>query len=157
MTNIVHVDDARARIVETIRLHPIVLFMKGSPSRPQCGFWAAVIQTLAHYGVPHHAVDVLADPSVRQAIKTISDWPTIPLLYVGGAFIGGYDIVLEMHETGELAEAFDIHRGGITTDRTATRWAQARAPSEAIFGGGRPADPAQSGRVTLHQATGVPR
>ncbi len=110
MTNIVHVDDARARIVETIKLHPIGLFMKGSPSRPQCGFSTAVIQTLAHNGVPYHAVDVLADPPVRQAIKTFSDWPTIPQLYVGAAFIGGYDIVLEMHETGELAEALGIHR-----------------------------------------------
>ena len=83
--------------------------MKGSPSRPLCGFSTAVIQTLAHYGVPYHAVDVLADPPVRQTTKTFSDWPTIPLLYVGGAFIGGYDIVLEMHETGELAEVL-IHR-----------------------------------------------
>ena len=93
MTNIVHIDDAQARIVETIKFHPIVLFMKGSPSRPQCGFSAAVVQTLAHYGVPFHAVDVLADPPVRQAIKTFSDWPTIPQLYVDGAFIGGRDIV----------------------------------------------------------------
>src|SRR5258708_39984376 len=78
MTNIVHAGDAQARIVETIKLHPVVLFMKGSPSRTQCGFSAAVVQTLAHYGVPYHAVDVLADPPVRQAIKTFSDWPTIP-------------------------------------------------------------------------------
>jgi monothiol glutaredoxin len=109
MTNIVHVDDAQARITETIKLHPVVLFMKGSPSRPQCGFSAAVVQTLAHYGVPFHAVDVLADPPVRQAIKTFSDWPTIPQLYVDGAFIGGCDIVLEMHKMGELAEALRIH------------------------------------------------
>ena len=109
MTNIVHVDDAQARVAETIRLHPIVLFMKGSPSRPQCGFSAAVVQTLAHYGVPFHAVDVLADPPVRQAIKTFSDWPTIPQLYANGAFIGGCDIVLEMHETGEFAEALGVH------------------------------------------------
>jgi monothiol glutaredoxin len=110
MTNSVQVDDARARVTETIKLHPIVLFMKGSPSHPQCGFSAAVVQTLAHYGVPFHAVDVLADPAVRQAIKTFSDWPTIPQLYVDGAFIGGCDIVLEMHQTGELAEALSIHR-----------------------------------------------
>jgi monothiol glutaredoxin len=80
--------------------------MKGSPSRPQCGFSTAVIQTLAHYGVPYHAFDVLADPPARRAIETFSTGP----LYVGGAFIGGYDIVLEMHETGELAEVFGIHR-----------------------------------------------
>jgi monothiol glutaredoxin len=110
MTNIVHVDDAQARIAETIKLHPIVLFMKGSPSRPQCGFSAAVVQTLANYGVPFSAIDVLADPPVRQAIKTFSDWPTIPQLYVDGVFIGGCDIVLEMHKTGELAEALAIHR-----------------------------------------------
>ena len=110
MTNIVHVDDAQARVTETIKLHPIVLFMNGSPSHPQCGFSAAVVQTLAHYGVPFHAVDVLADPPVRQAIKTFSDWPTIPQLYVAGAFIGGCDIVSEMHKTGELAEALNIHR-----------------------------------------------
>jgi monothiol glutaredoxin len=110
MTNIVHVGDAQARIIEIIKLHPIVLFMKGSPSHPQCGFSAAVVQTLAHYGVPFHAVDVLADPPVRQAIKIFSDWPTIPQLYVDGVFIGGCDIVLEMHKTGELAETLAIHR-----------------------------------------------
>ena len=110
MRDIVRVDDSQARITETIKLHPIVLFMKGSPSRPQCGFSAAVVRTLAHYGVPFHAVDVLADPPVRQAIKTFSDWPTIPQLYVDGTFIGGCDIVLEMHKTGELAEALAIHR-----------------------------------------------
>ena len=110
MTSIIHVDDAQAGIAETIKAHPIVLFMKGTTSRPQCGFSAAVVQALAHYGVPVHAVDVLADPQVRQSIKTFSDWPTIPQLYVGGAFIGDYDIVLEMHETGELSEALGIHR-----------------------------------------------
>jgi monothiol glutaredoxin len=110
VTNIVHVDDAQARISETIKLHPIVLFMKGSPSVPQCGFSAAVVRVLAHYGVPFHAIDVLADPAVRHAIKAFSDWPTIPQLYVDGVFIGGCDIVLEMHKTGELAEALETHR-----------------------------------------------
>ena len=109
MTNILHVDDAQARIAETIKVHPVVLFMKGSPSFPQCGFSAAVVQVLVHYGVPFHAIDVLSHPPVRQAIKTFSDWPTIPQLYVDGTFIGGCDIVLEMHKTGELAEAFGIH------------------------------------------------
>jgi len=109
MTNIVLADDAQARIAETIKVHPIVLFMKGSPSLPQCGFSAAVVELLGQYGVPFHAVDVLADPQVRQAIKTFSNWPTIPQLYVDGAFIGGCDIVSEMHKTGELAEALRIH------------------------------------------------
>jgi monothiol glutaredoxin len=110
MANIVHAGDVQARIAEIIKLHPVALFMKGSPSSPQCGFSAAMVQALAHYGVPVHAVDVLADPPVRQAIKTFSDWPTFPQLYVNGAFIGGCDIVLEMHETGELAEALGVHR-----------------------------------------------
>lgn len=114
MSDIVNIDlnvnDVQARIAETIRVHPIVLFMKGSLSRPQCGFSAAVVQTLAHYGVPVHAVDVLANPAVRQAVKTFSKWPTIPQIYVDGGFIGGCDIVLEMHKTGELAEALAAHR-----------------------------------------------
>jgi monothiol glutaredoxin len=113
MTNIVQIEDAQARIIESIKFHPIVLFMKGSPSRPQCGFSAAVFQMLAHYGVSFHAVDVLADAPVRQAIKSFSDWPTIPQLYVDGAFIGGADIVSEMHETGELAEALRIYGAAV--------------------------------------------
>ena len=113
MANIVHAGNVQARIAEIIRLHPVALFMKGSPSNPQCGFSAAIVQALAHYGVPVHAVDVLADLPVRQAIKTFSDWPTIPQLYINGAFIGGCDIVLEMHETGELAEALGVHRAAV--------------------------------------------
>jgi monothiol glutaredoxin len=118
MTNIVHVDDAQARITETIKVYPVVLFMKGNPSRPQCGFSATVVQTLAQYGVPAHAVDVLADPGVRLAVKAFSDWATIPQLYVDGAFIGGCDIVLEMHKTGELAEALATHRAAAASPPT---------------------------------------
>ena len=118
MTNIVRVDDAQARVAETIKAHPIVLFMKGSPSQPQCGFSAAVVQTLAHHGVAFHAVDVLEDPTVRNAVKTFADWPTIPQLYVDGTFIGGCDIVLEMHRTGELAEALAIHRAAAASRPT---------------------------------------
>src|ERR1700730_11025895 len=104
MTNIVHVDDAQARIIETIKTHPIVLFMKGSPARPQCGFSAAVVNVLRQHDVPIHAVDVLPDPELREGIKTFANWPTIPQLYVEGAFVGGCDIIREMHETGELAQ-----------------------------------------------------
>ena len=92
-----------ANIAETIKAHPVVLFMKGTPARPQCGFSAGVIDVLRHYDVPVHAIDVLADPTTRQAIKAYSDWPTIPQLYLNGTFVGGCDIVREMHETGELA------------------------------------------------------
>jgi monothiol glutaredoxin len=107
MTDIAEIDDVQAHIAETIKGHPIVLFMKGRPSHPQCGFSAAVVQVLAHYGVPVHAVDVLADPSVRQGIKTFSNWPTIPQLYVKGEFIGGCDIIREMYETGELQQVLE--------------------------------------------------
>jgi monothiol glutaredoxin len=91
------------RIADAIKAHPVVLFMKGTTERPQCGFSAAVVAILRHYEVPVHAIDVLAHPAIRQAIKTYSDWPTIPQLYLNGSFVGGCDIVREMHETGELA------------------------------------------------------
>jgi monothiol glutaredoxin len=97
-------DAATADIANAIQAHPIVLFMKGTLERPQCGFSAAVVDILGHYDVPVHAIDVLAHPAIRQAIKTYSDWPTIPQLYLNGTFVGGCDIVREMHATGELAE-----------------------------------------------------
>ena len=96
-------DPTATRITDTIRAHPVVLFMKGTLERPQCGFSAAVVDVLRHYDVPVYAIDVLADPAIRQAIKTYSDWPTIPQLYLNGTFVGGCDIVREMHATGELA------------------------------------------------------
>ena len=105
-------DDVQAYIAETIRSHPIVLFMKGNPSRPQCGFSAAIVDVLRHYDVAVHAVDVLLDPALRQGIKAFSDWPTVPQLYADGAFIGGCDIVLEMHRAGELAEWIASSRSG---------------------------------------------
>lgn len=104
MTETTGAESAHANIVETIKAHPVVLFMKGTPARPQCGFSASVVEVLRHYDVPVHAIDVLADPAIRRAIKTYSDWPTIPQLYLNGTFVGGCDIVREMHETGELAE-----------------------------------------------------
>ena len=104
MTDTTAAESARAYIAETVNTHPVVLFMKGTPAQPQCGFSAAVVGALRHYDIPFQTVDVLADPAIRQAIKTYSDWPTIPQLYLNGTFVGGYDIVREMHETGELAE-----------------------------------------------------
>lgn len=92
------------RIEADIRDNDVVLFMKGTPVFPQCGFSAAVVQILGHMGVKFKGVDVLLDPSLRDGIKTYSEWPTIPQLYVKGEFIGGCDIVREMFETGELAE-----------------------------------------------------
>ena len=97
-------DTVQQRIHQNISETPVVLFMKGSPVFPQCGFSAAVVQSLSHMGVKFKGVDVLADPSVRQGIKDFSNWPTVPQLYVKGEFVGGCDIVREMFQTGELQE-----------------------------------------------------
>jgi monothiol glutaredoxin len=95
------------RIQQEISETPVLLFMKGSPVFPQCGFSAAVVQILSQLGVKFKGIDVLSDPEVRQGIKEFSNWPTIPQLYVKGEFIGGCDIVREMYETGELKEVFE--------------------------------------------------
>src|SRR6185312_4297915 len=90
------------RIKRDIADHPVVLYMKGTPVFPQCGFSAAVVQILTHMGVKFKGIDVLSDPEIRQGIKDFSSWPTIPQLYVKGEFVGGCDIVREMFEAGEL-------------------------------------------------------
>ena len=92
------------RIKRDIADHPVVLYMKGTPVFPQCGFSAAVVQILTHMGVKFKGVDVLSDPEIRQGIKEFSSWPTIPQLYVKGEFVGGCDIVREMFEAGELGD-----------------------------------------------------
>ena len=92
------------RIKQDITDNDIVLFMKGTPVFPQCGFSAVVVQVLSHLGVKFKGVDVLADPSIRQGIKEFSNWPTIPQLYVKGEFVGGCDIVREMYQSGELQD-----------------------------------------------------
>jgi len=89
-------------IGRTVAENPVVLFMKGVPEQPRCGFSALVVQVLDHLGVDFVGVDVLQDDSLREGIKTFSDWPTIPQLYVKGEFIGGADIVREMFQSGEL-------------------------------------------------------
>ncbi|MEQ1866888.1 MAG: Grx4 family monothiol glutaredoxin [Micropepsaceae bacterium] len=90
------------RIKADVESNDIVLFMKGTPAMPQCGFSATVIHILDHVGVKYKAVNVLADPEIRQGIKDFSNWPTIPQLYVKGEFVGGCDILKEMFENGEL-------------------------------------------------------
>jgi monothiol glutaredoxin len=92
------------RIKQDITANPVVLYMKGTPVFPQCGFSAAVVQILTHLGVKFKGIDVLADPALRQGVKDFSTWPTIPQLYVKGEFVGGCDIVREMFESGELRE-----------------------------------------------------
>jgi len=97
-------EDAVARIDAVVKNNPVVLFMKGSPLFPQCGFSSRAIAILQHLDVAFESVDVLQDQGVRQGIKSYSDWPTIPQLYVDGEFIGGSDIMMEMYESGELAD-----------------------------------------------------
>jgi monothiol glutaredoxin len=95
--------DTKQRIHEHVTSHPVVLFMKGSPQFPQCGFSALACQVLNACGVQKfHTVDVLADPEIRQGIKDYANWPTIPQLYVNGEFVGGSDIMREMYQSGEL-------------------------------------------------------
>jgi monothiol glutaredoxin len=94
------------RIRRDIADNAVVLYMKGSPVFPQCGFSAAVVQILSELGVKFKGVDVLNDPSLREGVKTFSDWPTIPQLYVKGEFVGGCDIVREMYVSGELEQLF---------------------------------------------------
>ena len=93
---------AIAAIKSKIDANPVMLFMKGTPKFPQCGFSAAVVQILDFLGVDYGSENVLADPALRQGIKDYSDWPTIPQLYVKGEFVGGCDIVREMFQEGEL-------------------------------------------------------
>ena len=95
---------ASDRIRADITENPVVLFMKGTPVFPQCGFSATVVQVLSHLGIKFKGVDVLADAEIRQGIKEFSSWPTIPQLYVKGEFVGGCDIVREMFQSGELAQ-----------------------------------------------------
>jgi monothiol glutaredoxin len=98
------------RIAQDVAQNEVLLFMKGTPVMPQCGFSAAVVQILSELGVKFKAVNVLADAEIRQGIKEFSNWPTIPQLYVKGEFVGGCDIIKEMFEQGEL-DAFLTERG----------------------------------------------
>ncbi|HEY3624522.1 MAG TPA: Grx4 family monothiol glutaredoxin [Roseiarcus sp.] len=95
--------NARERIEKVISENPVVLFMKGTPEFPQCGFSSQVVQILDYLGAPVASVNVLEDSDIRQGIKEYANWPTIPQLYVKGEFVGGCDIVREMFQSGELA------------------------------------------------------
>jgi monothiol glutaredoxin len=112
-------------ITQAISEHHVILFMKGTPEAPACGFSARTVAALQALDAPFAAVDILPDPRIRQELSAISDWPTIPQLFVGGEFIGGCDIVCEMHEAGELAETLGVSE-------------QTPAPAEALVGGASP-------------------
>ena len=97
-------DESQARIQELVSANDVLLFMKGTPLFPQCGFSSRAIAILDRLGVDYESVDVLQDQNIRQGIKAFSDWPTVPQLYVKGEFVGGSDIMMEMYESGELGE-----------------------------------------------------
>mgnify|MGYP003341183436 FL=1 len=101
--------NTKDKIQEIINENEVLLFMKGTPVMPQCGFSAAVVGVLNHMGIDFNSVNVLEDPEIREGIKEFSDWPTIPQLYVKKEFVGGCDIIREMYETGELTEMFQTH------------------------------------------------
>jgi len=104
--------DTNARIADIVNSNDVVLFMKGTPLFPQCGFSSRAVAILDHLGVPFEGVDVLQDMEVRQGIKAYSDWPTIPQLYIKGEFVGGSDIMMDMYEAGELQQL--VAEAGIT-------------------------------------------
>jgi monothiol glutaredoxin len=110
--------DVQTRIAGDVKDNDVLLFMKGTPVFPQCGFSAVMVRVLSHLGVKFKGIDVLSDPALRQGIKVFADWPTVPQLYVKGEFIGGCDIVREMFETGELAQFLAAH--GVKTDAVST-------------------------------------
>ena len=100
-------EEVRSSIERDVQQHPVVLFMKGTRAAPQCGFSAAAAGIFEELGVPFETRDVLADPVLRQGIKDFSDWPTLPQAYVGSEFIGGSDIITELHGSGELKRLVD--------------------------------------------------
>ena len=105
MTDQAVANPVHAFIADTVKQHDVVLFMKGTPDAPRCGFSSLAVQILDHVGAPFVGVDVLQDEALRDGIKTFTDWPTIPQLYVKGEFVGGSDIVREMFQSGELQQA----------------------------------------------------
>ncbi|HEV7457998.1 MAG TPA: Grx4 family monothiol glutaredoxin [Roseococcus sp.] len=108
--------DVNERIEAELKANPVVLYMKGTPVFPQCGFSARVVQILSHVGVPFKGVNVLEDMEIREGIKAYTNWPTIPQLYVQGEFVGGCDIVMEMFQSGEL-QAMLKEKGLPTTEQ----------------------------------------
>ena len=110
----------RDAIAEAIRDNKTILFMKGTPDQPACGFSARTVAALQALDAPFAAVDILPDPRIRQELSALSNWPTIPQLFVGGELVGGCDIITEMYETGELAEALGVDQAQDTAPEPAT-------------------------------------
>lgn len=125
-------DSTRQEIEGVISTHPVVLFMKGTPRAPRCGFSATVTGILDELVGEYKTVDVLADGKIRDGIKEFSDWPTIPQLYVKGEFVGGCDIVREMYESGELHETLGVRTEPVAPPRVSVSASAAAALSEAL-------------------------
>jgi monothiol glutaredoxin len=121
----------RDEIARVIRENDVILFMKGTPEMPACGFSARTVAAIQATGAPFAAVDVLPDPRIRQELSALSNWPTIPQLFVGGELVGGCDIVTEMYETGELAEALGVQQPAEAPDSAAAAAAQQPEPAAA--------------------------
>ena len=117
----------REAIQDAIASNEVLLFMKGTPEAPRCGFSARTVAALEALGTPFAAVDILPDPRIRQELSALSNWPTIPQLFVKGELVGGCDIVTEMYETGELAEALGVEPPAAAPDE-APAAAEAGAP-----------------------------
>ena len=95
------------KIKQQVTENPVIIYMKGSPEMPMCGFSATVVNILNAYGVEYHSVNVLEDPEIRIKLSEYSDWPTIPQIFVNGELVGGCDIAMELHKSGELKNIFD--------------------------------------------------
>ena len=108
--------DINSKIKDNNSKDPVVLYMKGNPTFPQCGFSSTVVQILKHIGVNFQSYDVLQDENLREGIKSFSNWPTIPQLYVNNEFVGGCDIIREMFESGELKEYFTKNNISLTQE-----------------------------------------
>jgi monothiol glutaredoxin len=120
----------RDEIQKAISENDVILFMKGTPNQPMCGFSARTVAILQSLGQPFAAVDILPDPRIRQELSAVSDWPTIPQLFVGGELVGGCDIVTEMYQSGELQQALGLDAGA--PEEQAAEPAPAKAPPLSI-------------------------
>ncbi len=125
-------DPTQQRIAALVKEHKVLLFMKGTPQFPQCGFSATIVQILDGIGAPFHGVNVLAEPAIRDGVKAFSNWPTIPQLYIEGEFIGGSDIVKQLHASGELAQKLSAYAAPVTAPKITVTPAAAKPLAEAL-------------------------
>jgi monothiol glutaredoxin len=124
----------REQIGQAIAENPVILFMKGTPEQPMCGFSARTVAVLEQTGAPFAAVDILPHPAIRQELSALSNWPTIPQLFVNGELVGGADIVAEMYDSGELAEVLGVEQPAQSPETAPEATAPGTAPGTAPMG-----------------------